>query len=352
VADDRRVSRLVEDHTSGTTGTPLRVWFGRDALVAWYALFEARARVWHGVSRRDRMAMLGGQQVVTPYRRLPPFWVWNDAMAQLYLSVFHLRTDRSRDYAVAMRRRRVAYLLGYPSALAYLARALRDTGVDAPTMRVVITNAEPIRAPEREMISGVFGAPVRATYGMAEVVAAAGECEQATMHDWPEVGILECIPDGLDHPDEPRTSGDLIATGLLNMDMVLVRYAVGDRVTPPAYAACRCGRKLPVIDHVAGRADDLVITRDGRAIGRLDSVFKADLPIQEAQIVQETVDRLRVLVVPARGFDETTRRAIAARTRERVGDVHVDIERVGAIARTANGKFRSVVSRVDRQRLG
>ncbi len=87
-------------------------------------------------------------------------------------------------------------------------------------------------------------------------------------------------------------------------------------------------------------------TADGRLIGRLDPVFKADIPIREAQIVQESLTLLRVRFVPDSRFDSTHEAAIVERVRQRVGDVDVVLEPVDRIPRSANGKFRAVISHV------
>ena len=93
VADDCDVRRMYREHTSGTTGKPLNLWWTRQTVRAWYALFEARVRMWHGVSRNDNWAILGGQ-LVTPFRQSqPPFWVWNATSHQLYMSSYHLSPD-------------------------------------------------------------------------------------------------------------------------------------------------------------------------------------------------------------------------------------------------------------------
>ena len=65
VADDVPDHRLRMEQTSGTTGTPLRLWHSRETARAWYALMETRWRGWYGVSRQDCWAILGGQ-LVTP----------------------------------------------------------------------------------------------------------------------------------------------------------------------------------------------------------------------------------------------------------------------------------------------
>lgn len=344
VADDAPRG-LVADHTSGTTGTPLQLWADRGGVRAWYALFEARVRRWHGVDRHTPVGMFGGQLVVPPARDRPPYWVWNAPMRQLYVSVHHIRPDRADAIVAALRARRVRYLLGYTSALVALARAMEAAGTSPLELEVVVTNAEPASRPDRARIEAAFGAPVRATYGLAEAVAAGVECAAGRLHLMPDVGPFEVV--GPTRPGEPEGMGEIVATSVLNRAMPLVRYQVGDRATPPRWAPCRCGLLLPWVETIEGRSDDVVWTPDGRAVGRLDPVFKADLPVVEAQVVQEELDRIRVRVVPAPGWDDAARRVVAARTRERIGDVRVEVEVVDALERTAGGKLRAVVSHVE-----
>ena len=327
---------LYEEHTSGTTGTPLLLWWDRPAVRGWYALVEARARGWHGVSRADRWALVGGQLVVPAQRRRPPYGVWNAALHQLYLSAWHLAPDTAGDYATQLRATEPTHVLGYPSALATLARLALDGGHELPRPRVVLTNAEPLLDHQRSVISEAFGCPTRDTYGLAELVAGAAECEAGTLHLWPEVGEVECL------------DGDLVATGLLNRAMPLVRYRVGDRVAGPVHwDPCPCGRGLPTLPQIEGRDDDVVVTPDGRRLGRLDPLFKADLPLVEAQIVQEAPGRLRLRVVPARPLGDEDRQALVRRVRDHVGDMDVVVEELERIERDAAGKFRAVISEVD-----
>lgn len=342
VADDADPRAMFHEHTSGTTGTSLDLWWSRDTVRAWYALFEARWRRWYGVSRHDRWGIIGGQLVVPVSRRRPPFWVWNPALHQLYLSAYHLAPDLIGSYVDALRRYRVRYLYGYSSALHALALAAGEDGLRDLGLAVVITNAEPLLAHQRETIARAFGCPVRETYGMSEIVTAASECEAGALHLWPEAGHLEVLEGAA--PVPPGAVGDLVGTGLLNADMPLVRYRVGDRSAIAVDAApCACGRTLPRLTGLEGRIDDVLYTRDGRAVGRMDPVFKSRSPVLEAQIIQEALDRVRLRLVPAAGYRDADGEDIAARIRDRLGDVEVIVERVAEIPRTAAGKFRAVV---------
>lgn len=342
VADDCSERRMFREHTSGTTGKALVLLWSHATVRAWYGLFEARFRRWYGVSRHDRWAILGGQLVSPAGRHRPPFWVWNAALNQLYMSSYHLAPDFIPAYLDALRQYRVKYLWGYTSSLNALAQEALRLGRRDLKMTVAIANAEPVFSYQREAIAEAFQCPVRETYGMSELVAAASECQAGRLHLWPEVGILEVFKG--DQPTSHGTSGDLICTGLFNADMPLIRYRVGDRGRLPAIdTPCLCGRTLPTLDSVEGRVDDTLYTSDGRRVGRLDPVFKAGLPIREAQIIQEELNRIQVRYVPAAGFTPQAGRSIVEELRARMGAVEVILEEVAELPRTANGKFRAVI---------
>jgi phenylacetate-CoA ligase len=62
----------------------------------------------------------------------------------------------------------------------------------------------------------------------------------------------------------------------------------------------------------------------------------------------EQIDLQTVVLrlVPAPGYTRQTAETITRRLRERLGDVEVRVEECASIPRTANGKFRAVISRV------
>ena len=274
---------MFREHTSGTTGKPLSLWWSMETVRKLYALSEARIRYWNGVSRHNRWAMVGGQLVTPVTQRQPPFWVWNKGLNQLYMSSYHLAPDLIGSYLEAMSRYRITYLYGYTSSLYALAQAVLESGRQDIGMNVAIANAEPVYDYQRASITEAFKCPVRETYGMAEIAAMASECTAGRLHLWPEVGWVEVIQDKQSLPH--GASGDLVCTGLLNADMPLIRYRTGDcGALTGGSETCKCGRTLPVIESVDGRVDDLLYTMDGRRIGRLDPIFKGDLPIHEAQI--------------------------------------------------------------------
>jgi phenylacetate-CoA ligase len=222
-------------------------------------------------------------------------------------------------------------------------------------MEAVLTNAEPLYAHQRELMSEIFQCPVRETYGMAEAVVAASECTAGKLHLWPDAGITEVLDWQSDRPVPPGTVGRIVATGLLDSDMPLIRYETGDSgALDPDEEPCECGRTLPRLLRVEGRNDDILWTRDGRRIGRLDPVFKAGLHIKEAQIVQQSLNRIVVKLVPTSGYSEADERLITGQLQDRLGDITVGFETFDLIPREPSGKFRAVVchlSAAEKRRL-
>ena len=345
LADGVNPRTQIVEHTSGTSGKPLTLWMSRQAVRTWYALAEARWRGWYGLSRRDRWGILGGQMVVPYAQYRPPYWVWNAGMNQLYCSSYHLAAHNVGAYLDAIRSHRLVYLLGYASSLYSLAYLALEQRLKVPALKAVISNAEPLYAHQREVIYQAFQCPVYDTYGLSENVCGASECLHGSLHLWPEAGMTEILDDESNACLPAGETGRFVCTGFLNQSMPLIRYETGDRGSLSVETRCPCGRTLPMLRCIEGREDDVLLTREGRRIGRLDPVFKADLPIREAQIIQESLERIRVLYVPAHGCSKSSLDGLAGRLRERMGDVDVELEEVSEIPRTSNGKFRAVISK-------
>ena len=251
LADDCDPARMYVEHTSGTTGTPITAWFSRTTLAMLHAIVDVRTRGWDGIEETMRWARLGAQLIIPIGQRRPPFWVWNAAMRQLYLSTYHLAPDLIPHYLDALVKYRIGYIAGYPSALHAVAHEAVRLGRTLP-MAAVYTNAEPLSADQRRLISAAFQCSARETYGMAEAVAGASECSAGGLHQWPEFGDIEI-----------REDGEFVCTSLLNADNPLIRYRVGDRGQKPQSGACPCGRSLPLLGPIDGRPGNRVRLREG-----------------------------------------------------------------------------------------
>jgi phenylacetate-CoA ligase len=197
----------------------------------------------------------------------------------------------------------------------------------------------------RELIEQAFQAKVFDHYGAAEMAALVTQCEAGSYHVNPEFGIVEILRDG--EPVAPGESGDLVATGFINPVMPLIRYGTGDTAIQ-GDGGCPCGRAFPTLLGIEGRRDDVLITPEGRRIGRLDPIFKSVTSLHETRIVQDAADHVRVEMVLHADLAPVEEASLRRELGNRLGpSIKVDLVRVSHLPRTARGKLRAVVNEMD-----
>jgi phenylacetate-coenzyme A ligase PaaK-like adenylate-forming protein len=276
----------------------------------------------------------------------PPFWRHNRAERQLYMSAFHISPVNAPAYAAALNDFRPEYLVGYASSHFFLARMFKEMGIRVPAVRAILTSSEKLTDEMRSTLQEVYRGEVYDAYSGVEACCLFSECEEHSLHISPDVGIVEFVTEeGL--PAPPGTPGEIVATGLLNPDQPLVRYRTGDLgILSPT--GCACGRAMPVVKELIGRLEDTVIGPDGRETVRFHGIFIALPGVREGQVIQESLDRFTVKIVPSPADDASVDETIRERFATRLGRVSVTIERVDSIPRTDRGKFRAVISHVQR----
>jgi phenylacetate-CoA ligase len=340
---DRTTLKVVAQTTGGTTGTPLRYWATLDAVRFNYAVYEARCRRWAGTRFGDRVASLHGQPIVPAEDQEGPFWRRNLAFNQLYFSVYHLNHRTLPSYVDAMARFDPVLVVGYTSAVHRIATHLLDAGqVGRIRPRAVMVSSETLTASARADMEAAFGCRVFNSYSLGELVAYVSECQEGRLHVHTEYGVVEL--------EEGASGTEIVATGLINDAMPLVRYRTGDLATG-SDEACPCGRGLPVLSDLRGRADDVVHTPEGAVVGPapMSLAFQRVSHLRRSQVVQDDPSRLLVRLEPAPEFTEDDRAFLDAELRKRLGTtIAIDYEMVDAFDRTSGGKERLIISTVGR----
>ncbi len=327
--------------TSGTTGTTLKIRVELEGRRKNYAFF-ARLKRWAGVSLTGRIATFAGRTIVSADSTRPPFWRYNLAGHTLLFSSYHLSASNIPAYLEKLREWNPELIDSYPSSVEALSRYLLGHAGQAPRPKAVITSSETLRSDQREAIEAAFHARIFDQYGSAEQVCFISQCEAGSYHVHPEYGITEFLPDS---SRGPEAGFRIVATGFTNMAMPFLRYDTGDFCTP-GQGACRCGRCFETVGQIVGREDEIIVTPDGRPIGRLDPVFKGLVTIRRAQIAQEALDRIVVRVVPGEGFRPADLDGIRHELEKRIGpSVALTFELVDHISAGPGGKFRAVVRR-------
>lgn len=339
-------------HTSGTTGSAIVFPISREHFEREYA-FHALAYEWGGISltNRDKVAFCSGHPVAPPDRKKPPFWVYDYANNWLYFSSYHLTSENLKSYIQELDKFQPVMLGGYPSSIYLLALAYEKYGSGKLKLKSISTSSETLLDFQREKIETVFQTKVFNLYGNTEKCAYIVECEKGELHLKMEHSKVEILND----QNEPCVFGEtgrLVSTCFGNRAFPLIRYDLGDVVTISENQKSVCGRGGVLIEKIIGRIEDYIVTPDNRFVGRLDHLFKDSLNVREAQIIQKQKDEITIRLVCENDFSESDEQLILNEAHLRLGNkIKINFEQVSEIARTANGKFRFIVSEIPQDDL-
>jgi phenylacetate-CoA ligase len=152
-------------------------------------------------------------------------------------------------------------------------------------------------------------------------------------------------------PSLPGEVGKVVLTHLTNYPMPFIRYEVGD-MAALSDRSCGCGRTLPLLERIEGRVADYVVTPRGVLVSgiSLTENFSLLVPgIAQLQIVQERIDHFVFRIVKAPEFGPDSHNSIRRLVAERFGeDVTFECEFMDCIRQEASGKYRFVISKVDK----
>lgn len=346
ISAESKDKRLKAGHTSGTTGSPLEILWDRNIDIL-HNVAIWRHRNWAGFKFGERYASLLGRVVVPIKQNKPPFFRINKHWNQYLFSSFHLKSQNLSHYIEMFEKNNIRYMEAYPSTAYILAKYLEQ--IDSYyNMKSIVTSSETLLPIQREVIEKRFKCKVYDYYGMAERVMFSGECEKQNGHHMHmEYGLTEIVDN--ENMQVPNGNyGNLVLTGLHNFAMPLIRYKIGD-VTAIKKSKCKCGRTLPLLESVTTKAEDIVVTKDGRLISSsvLTHPFKPMHNILKSQIIQDDYNQLVIKIVKRPGYTDSDTDLLIKSMKERTGDeMNIHVEFVDDIPRNNRGKYRWVVSKL------
>jgi phenylacetate-CoA ligase len=292
----------MDEVMTGATSTEAALSFYLDkdrSVKEWAFLIHLWSRC--GYRLGDRLAVLGfrGMTHVT-YPATKP-WAWEPGTRELRLSPLRLVPSVMDLYLDLIRRFRVTFLYGYPSAIAILAARARNVSWSPPaSLKGVLFMSESARSFQREVIAEGFGPiPTMAAYGLSEKVAIAGELPgRPDEYEFePLYGLAELV----DHGGQPVTTigeqGTLVGTGFVSLGMPLIRYDTGDLATFVEAPSAANRWRLRVRDIVGHYWQEYMVTREGGLITPT-VLYPNNRLVREFMFVQDEPGVVTMLVVP------------------------------------------------------
>tara|TARA_R110000822_G_scaffold307235_1_gene434121 strand:- start:2881 stop:4278 length:1398 start_codon:yes stop_codon:yes gene_type:complete len=331
--------------SSGSTGTPVKIFFSNKTQQMWNAAYETRVRNWAGVDHKMARGMIGGRRILPKAKTRPPFYRYNYTEKQTYFSAYHLSPSTVANYLEGMVNNKVAYMVGYAMSNYLLADFLEKKGLKAPKLRAILTSSEKLTPEMRDTMERVYRCKVYDGYSGVEACGLISENSHGELLFSPDTGIMEIVDDKGDDV-APGEIGEVIATGFINNDQPLIRYRIGDRVKLSKSQNTLSKIQMPKIEGIEGRTEDIITTADGRKMVRFHGLF-TDIPkLVLAQLVQNSLEHYTINLVVEDGFSKEIEREIEKRLCSQVGEVSISFKYLKDIPRNRNGKFRAVISMV------
>jgi phenylacetate-CoA ligase len=329
--------------TSGTTGTPMKVYHDRESVNITYAVW----RSFHdkiGLPEKIRSIRFSGNKIIPLSRTKAPFWVEDLSSRQLFMSTYHMNDENIPAYLEKIRSFQPHLLDGYPSALFVLASHILKHNFDLGYQPMaIVTTCETLYPDQKEIIGRAFGCHVYNQYAASEGVPFITECPEGNLHMHLESGYFEVLDDDGREVGSGEV-GELVVTSLRNFKTPLIRYKTGDKVRRAEHSGpCACGMPTPYLAEIMGRDDDILVASNGALVGMGPyRIFKYTRNIKLAKIIQDTPDSVELLICKEPEYNAADEALAIERTRFVLGaDMQVKITYVEDIPKGKTGKLKA-----------
>lgn len=325
--------------TGGSTGQPVKLYKNALAL-AKERCATARAYEWAGVEIGDSQLRFWGIPHSKKTRRIAHL---ADLVANRNrVSAFDLTEESLAKYYEECKIFKPKYIYGYVSVIEQFADfIINNNKKPIPSVKSVITTAEILNDGARKTIEKAFNTNVFNEYGCGEVGSIAHECEAGKMHIMADNLYLEV--DGAE-----ESSGEIIVTDFFNKATPLIRYRLGDFATL-SDTKCSCGRSLPLIESIHGRAYDILLTPSGKSM-HPESVIYVFEQIQQGtnafkqfQVIQHSTYEIEAKIIPNESWSKSISERLLGELKLNIDPaIRFRITLVESLPREKSGKMRLV----------
>lgn len=236
---------------------------------------------------------------------------------------------------------------GYGSYLGALFRRAWQHSLPLFRPKAIVYGADRMADGDRLLIETEIGVPVLSTYQAGEALRIAFQCERREAFHLSLDHVAVRVVDENENPVGPGNRGEVVISNLTNRATVLLNYKLGDVVTV-GEGPCPCGRTLPTIERIDGRADDFIARPGGHkmhALVVLAPLHRVSSVIQ-VQLIQEDLQQFSLRVVCVGAVEWSLTRQELATTLHAIlgGPLVLNIERLEAIPPEPSGKVKAVIS--------
>jgi phenylacetate-CoA ligase len=338
---------------SGGTGDQINFYVTRDQM-SWELAAEFRGYGWASYRLGDKCVNFWGSPIDTSKHRAlirkATSWIERVNVVNTYV----ISDETLKGYSELLRNYHPDVVKGYASSVYIVAKYLKKQGIDDIKPKTILTSAEMLFPHYRSLIEEVFGCKVFDYYGSREIGALASECkEHDGFHINAENVVMEFIRENEHVVDE---SGMIYVTNLRNYGMPFIRYEIGD-VGKPTEESCNCGRGLPLMESLEGRASQFMAVYD-KDLGKIIPVSTAapgiisntlmHVPVESYRIFQESLEKIVIQLVPGEGYSQKDTDYVIKHMRDYLGDrITFEVNLVDYIPPLPSGKRSVFISKIN-----
>ncbi len=327
--------------TSGSSGTPLELLRSPISIVREQATFDHLISLAGGEPLTGRVAVLRGDTIKRPDDMEPPFWqVIHDR--KVILSAHHLNHQTYRQFISFLESYQPTILMAYPSALQHFLN-LAEVAGRVIKIPLVVTASERLPEGTRAQTDRVLGAKLLDIYGQGERVCLAWSIRDGEYWFRTEYGKVELQRKGENYK--------VIATGLGNTAQPLMRYDTGDQIaaagkpSPARLAQIELG--VEPFSGIFGRESEYIELPDGSRIIGLNHIPRGVKGVANVQFIQESLESIRIQIVPGAGYSEASLKAVEQNFRQKVPRfVRIEWEIADRPLRISSGKAPLYINRL------
>ena len=270
---------------------------------------------------------------------------------RMLLNSFKMSEEDMRRYVEIINKSRPILIEAYIQSIYELANFIKNNKLEVYSPKSILTSAGTLYPEQQKLIEKVFRTKVYNRYGSREVGDVACSCEKDEgLHVNVFTHYIEILDDKM-QPCKAGEIGELYVTTLDNYSMPLLRYQIGDMVVPAKNEQCSCGRGLPLIEKVVGRATEHFKKSDDSLIfaGFFRQLLYYKDWIKQYQIIQKDYNLIVYRIVKNYNYDlkdKEKEEIINCVKKVMESNCEVKFEFVDNIEPTKSGKYLYTISEV------
>lgn len=346
LVSEKHKNKLKYVSTSGTTGTPLGLYWEKGYTTNIEKAFYWHVWNWINLKPYDRVLVLRG--IVLSDEKIYKYLRNN----KLSISIYHINEKYLPILQREINRFRPEVIQAIPSALYILTKLLKRSNYKFPSkVKTILTSSENLYDYQESLFCSYFNCPVSDIYGNTERTVLINRCEKNNYHILPEYAFTELINNNNTWCNSIGEAGHIISTPFHNYAMPLIRHKTGD-LAEYSNLHCSCNRNYPVVKNIIGREQDFIIKCDNSIIdiGAVTGSIHNRLleKIEKFQFYQDKVGAVDFNIVKNADLTDAELTKIYDEIKRKIGsNCSVKINFVESIHLTDRGKSKVLIQKLN-----